>query len=155
MEVVGMGFGESAAHIILFIAVVIVASSLSVMMATTVQRIAIGMEQQGNHVQKLLTTDFEIINDPENIPTKTVGTNTAYIFYIKNTGTNSFPLTNSTITVMIDGTLISPVNVTTSPTQLQPGETGEVDVIATIPSGDHTLKIVLYNGIYSTLKFSV
>lgn len=150
-----MGFGECAAHIILFIAVVIVASSLSVMMATTVQKISMGIEQQGSNVQKLLVTSFEIINDPENIPTKTIGTNTAYVFYVKNTGTDSFPLENSTITVMIDGTLISQANVTTSPSVLSPGQTGEVDVITTLSSGDHTIRIVLYNGVSASMEFSV
>jgi len=150
-----VGFGECAAHIILFIAVVIVASSLSVMMATTVQKISMGIEQQGNHVQKLLTTDFEIINDPASIPTKTVGTSTAYVFYVKNTGTDSFPLTNHTITVMIDGTLIPPSNVTTTPPLLKPGQTGEVDVVTTLSAGDHTIRIVLYNGVSASLEFTV
>ncbi len=150
-----MGFGECAAHIILFIAVVIVASSLSVMMATTVQKISMGIEQQGSHVQKLLTTDFEIINDPTSIPTKTIGTNTAYVFYVKNTGTDSFPLTNHTITVMIDGSLITPSNVTTTPSLLKPGQTGEVDVVTTLSSGDHTIRIVLYNGVSASLEFTV
>ncbi len=150
-----MGFGECAAHIILFIAVVIVASSLSVMMATTVQKISMGIEQQGNHVQKLLTTDFEIINDPANIPTKTVGTNTAYVFYVKNTGSNAFPFTNHTITVMIDGIIVPASNVTTTPLTLKPGQTGEVDVVTTLSTGDHTIRIVLYNGVSSSLEFSV
>ncbi len=150
-----MGFGECAAHIILFIAVVIVASSLSVMMATTVQKISVGMEQQGNRVQKLLTTDFEIINDPTNIPTKTIGTNTAYVFYVKNTGTNSFPLTSGSITVLIDGNVIPSANITTSPSLLNPGQTGEVDVVTTLTAGYHTIKIVLYNGVSSSLEFKI
>ncbi len=149
-----MGFGECAAHIILFIAVVIVASSLSVMMATTVQKISVGMEQQGNRVQKLLTTDFEIINDPTNIPTKTT-VNTAYIFYVKNTGTNSFPFTNRSITVLIDGNVIPSANITTSPSLLNPGQTGEVDVVTTLTAGYHTIKIVLYNGVSSSLVFRI
>ncbi len=149
-----MGFGECAAHIILFIAVVIVASSLSVMMATTVQKISVGMEQQGNRVQKLLTTDFEIINDPTNIPTKTT-VSTAYVFYVKNTGTNSFPFTNRSITVLIDGDVIPSANITTSPSLLNPGQTGEVDVVTTLTAGYHTIKIVLYNGVSSSLVFRI
>ncbi len=150
-----MGFGECAAHIILFIAVVIVASSLSVMMATTVQKISIGMEQQGNRVQKLLTTDFEIINDPTNIPTKTIGTSTAYVFYVKNTGTDAFTFTNRSLTVLIDGDIISPSSVLTSPSVLNPGQTGEVDVITNLTTGYHSIKIVLYDGVSSNLNFEI
>ena len=147
--------GESAAHMILFIATILVASSVSAVMIVTIQKMSIEIKNQGEYIKDVLSTDFEIINDPVNIPTKVIGTNTAYVFYIKNVGSAPFAFTNDTITVLIDGLIIPKQNVTTSTSVLSPGEVGELDVIVSLSSGNHRITVILENGVSDSLDFTI
>ncbi len=147
--------GESAAQLILFITAVLIATSVSAVMVVTIKQIAIGIKDQGDYLKSAISTNFEIINDPLNIPTTTVGGNTAYVFYVKNIGESPFPFTNSTISVLIDGNIIPPSNITTSPLVLYPGQVGEIDVVTNLSSGNHRITVILSNGISDTLEFSI
>ncbi len=147
--------GESAAHMILFIATILIASSVSAVMIVTIEKMSIEIKNQGEFIGKVLSTNFEIINDPLKIPTKTIGTNTAYVFYIKNIGDTSFAFTNETITVLIDGLIIPKQNVTTNPSVLNPGEVGELDVITSLSPGNHRITVILENGVSDSLDFTI
>ncbi len=147
--------GESAAHMILFIATILIASSVSAVMIVTIEKMSIEIKNQGEFIGKVLSTNFEIINDPLKIPTKTIGTNTAYVFYIKNIGDTSFAFTNDTITVLIDGWIIPKQNVTTNPSVLNPGEVGELDVITSLSPGNHRITVILENGVSDSLDFTI
>ncbi len=147
--------GESAAHMILFIATILIASSVSAVMIVTIEKMSIEIKNQGDYIKSVLSTNFEIINDPKIIPTKTIGTNTAYVFYIKNVGDSPFAFTNETITVLIDGVMIPKQNVTTSPSVLNPGDVGELDVITSLSSGNHRITVILENGVSDSLDFTI
>jgi len=147
--------GESAAHMILFIATILIASSVSAVMIVTIEKMSIEIKNQGDYIKSVLSTNFEIINDPKIIPTKTIGTNTAYVFYVKNVGDSPFAFTNETITVLIDGVIIPKQNVTTSPSVLNPGDVGELDVITSLSSGNHRITVILENGISDSLDFTI
>ena len=143
--------GESTAHLILFIATVILASSVSTVMIVTIQKMAVEIENQANILKDMLATDFIIINDPTLIPIK----DSAYVFYVKNIGNSIIPFTNESLTVLIDGILVPKQNITTSPTVLKPGEVGEVLVTASLSSGDHRIVIILDNGLSSSFDFTI
>ncbi len=147
--------GESAAHMILFIATILIASSVSAVMIVTIEKMSIEIKNQGEFIGKVLSTNFEIINDPLKIPNKTIGTNTAYVFYIKNIGDTSFAFTNDTITVLIDGWIIPKQNVTTNPPVLNPGDVGELDVITSLSPGNHRITVILENGVSDSLDFTI
>ncbi len=147
--------GESAAHMILFIATILIASSVSAVMIVTIEKMSIEIKNQGEFIKEVLSTDFEIINDPVNIPTKTIGTDTAYVFYIKNIGSTSFAFTNETLTVLIDGQIVSKQNVITDPSVLNPGDVGELDVIVSLSSGNHRITVILENGVSDSLDFTI
>ena len=147
--------GESAAHMILFIATILIASSVSAVMIVTIEKMSIEIKNQGDYIKSVLSTNFEIINDPKIIPTKTIGSNTAYVFYIKNVGDSPFAFTNETITVLIDGVMIPKQNVTTSPSVLNPGDVGELDVITSLSSGNHRITVILENGVSDSLDFTI
>ncbi len=147
--------GESAAHMILFIATILIASSVSAVMIVTIEKMSIEIKNQGEFIGKVLSTNFEIINDPLKIPNKTIGTNTAYVFYIKNIGDTSFAFTNDTITVLIDGWIIPKQNVTTNPSVLNPGDVGELDVITSLSPGNHRITVILENGVSDSLDFTI
>ena len=143
--------GESTAHLILFIATVILASSVSTVMIVTIQKMAVEIENQANILKVVLATDFIIINDPTMIPIK----DSAYVFYVKNVGNNIIPFTNESLTVLIDGTLIPKQNITTSPSVLKPGEVGELLVTASLSSGNHRIMIILDNGLSFSFDFTI
>ncbi len=147
--------GESAAHMILFIATILIASSVAAVMMITIEKMSIEIKNQGEYIKSILSTNFEIINDPVNIPNKTVGTNIAYIFYVKNVGDAPFAFTNETITVLIDGLIIPKQNVTTNPSVLNPGDVGELDVIASLSSGNHRITVILENGVSDSFDFTL
>ncbi len=147
--------GESAAHMILFIATILIASSVSAVMIVTIEKMSIEIKNQGEFIGKVLSTNFEIINDPLKIPNKTIGTNTAYVFYIKNIGDTSFAFTNETITVLIDGLIIPKQNVTTNPSVLNPVDVGELDVITSLSPGNHRITVILENGVSDSLDFTI
>ncbi len=148
-----MGFGTSASHIILFIATIILASSVAYTLSVTTGKIAIGIEEKGRVMKKYLSGDMEIINDPLRIPIKSG----EYVFYVKNTGERSLTFTNSTVDVLIDGSMIVRSHVTIiTPSSgiLGVSETGEIRVNITLTSGDHRVKIIV-DGISDTMTFRV
>jgi len=151
-----MGFGESGVHIIFFIATIIIASSVSAVLVTTVQKVSLSLKVQGENLEDKIATDFEIVNDPLNIPVNTSTSPPEYTFYIKNTGSKSILLSESTITVLIDGTAVSSSNMRLNPEgNLKPGYLGEVYIKTSLTSGDHTIYIILENGISDSLRFSI
>ncbi len=149
-----MGFGTSATEIVLFIGSVIVAASVAGVLGMTALDMASGLREKGEVMKDRLSTDFRIVNDPENIPV--IGGN--YTFYIKNTGSVSFYFTNTTVSVIIDGQMFSPAKLVFSSsdnTSLRRAEVGTIMVNTTLSTGYHTLRVVLHNGIARELTFRV
>ena len=151
-----MAFGESGVHVIFFVAAIILASSISAMLVTTVEKISISLKVQGENLETKIGTDFKIVNDPVNIPVNNSVSPPEYTFYIKNVGTKSILMTESTITVLIDGNFISQYNLSLDPEgDLKPGYLGKIFVRTNLTSGDHKVTIILENGFSDSLKFTI
>lgn len=145
-----MGFGEVASQVIFYIAVIVLATSISAMLFVTVQKMSLEVSEQGEVFKKLIGTDFEIINDPVNVPYNS--SINAYVFYIKNTGSEDLIFTNNTLTVLLNG---SAVRFTTSAHVLKPGETGILYVYTSQLTGDNKLFVVSENGVKKSFEFTV
>lgn len=144
-----MGFGEVASHLILFIAAVIIASSASAIMFVTVQKISLEAGEQGEILKRMIGTDFAIINDPANvIYNSTLG---AYVIYIKNIGSEEILLTNTTLTVILNGQVVS---FEADKISIKPGETATLYVYSSRIGGDATLTVVTDVGVKKTFRFS-
>ena len=63
-----MGFSLTGTHVIFFIAAVIVAGMVSGVFIAVTMDVSTSLSERGKRVQEQLDTDFEIINDPDNIP---------------------------------------------------------------------------------------
>ncbi|MBO8182205.1 MAG: flagellar protein G [Archaeoglobus sp.] len=151
-----MAFGDSSAHVIFFVAAVILASSISAMLVTTVEKVSIGLKVQGENLETKIGTDFKIVNDPVNIPVNNSVSPPEYTFYIKNIGTKSILMTESTLTVLIDGAFISEANLRLNPDgELKPGYLGQIFVRTNLSSGDHKITVILENGHSDSLKFTI
>jgi len=134
-----MGFSLTGTHIIFFIAAVIVAGLVSGILISVTMDISTSLSEKGGRVQEQLDTDFEIINDPDNIPD--VGG--YYRFYLKNIGGKKLVTTNETFQLFVDGDLIATTNYNFTDESIQSSEVTEIFVVnSTISSGGHTLRIV-------------
>ncbi len=134
-----MGFSLTGTHIIFFIAAVIVASLVSGILISVTMNISTSLSEKGDRIQEQLDTDFEIINDPDNIPD--VGG--YYRFYLKNIGGKKLVTTNETFQLFVDGDLIATTNYNFTDESIQSSEVTEIFVVnSTISSGGHTLRIV-------------
>jgi|Deesub1362A_J573_1020465.scaffolds.fasta_scaffold00392_7 flagellar protein FlaG len=145
-----MGFGEIASQVIFYIAVIVLASSISAMLFVTVQKMSVEVREQGEVFKKLIGTDFEIINDPVNVPYDS--SKNAYVFYVKNTGSEDLIFTNNTLAVLLNG---SAVRFTTSTQVLKPGETGILYVYTAQLAGDNKLIVVSESGVKKSFEFTV
>lgn len=149
-----MGFGSSASEVVLFIGSILVAVSVSGALGIASIHMAAGFKDKGEILKDKLSTDFEIINDPENIPV--VGG--SYVFYIKNTGHKSFYFNSDTVSVIIDGQVISSSNLVFSSSNgasLRRSEVGQILVNSSLSAGYHTIKVVLHNGVSKEMTFKV
>ncbi len=140
---------ESLTHMVFFISALIIATSVSALLYTTAYKVSLGIEEQGEALKKILRTDFEIINDPTQIPYNSV--EGYYEFYIKNTGSEEIVIDPSVLTVLIDGNIVS---FTSSDYSLDYAEVGTLYVYAyPLPTGDHKLIVILDNGVSRSFEF--
>ena len=143
-----MGFGDVATHLIFFIAAIVLASSAAAIMFTTVQKVTIEANEQGEVMKKVVGTDFDIINDPANvIYNSTLG---AYIIYIKNTGSEEIYVTNTTLTVLLNGAV---VNFQSNTISIKPGETATLYIYSAKIGGTAKLSVITDVGIKKTFEF--
>ncbi len=133
-----MGFSLTGAHVIFFIAAVIVAGTVSGVFIAVTMNVTTSLQNRGDRVKEQLDTDFAIINDPNIIPM----TGFYYVFYVKNIGGAKLTTSNQTFQVFIDGELISSADYYFGNTSIPTEGVTTLYVNATLASGDHMLRIV-------------
>lgn len=143
-------------ELIMFVSVLIIAAAVSGILATTTHELSLGISSKGDILTSELTQDFEIINDPDNIPwNQTTG---IISIYIKNIGKSPIPFSKDVLTVLIDGEVanISSTSVVNSNISdvIYPSMVGKLDVNYNV-SGYHTIKVISECGIARTLKANI
>lgn len=134
-----MGFSLTGAHVIFFVAAVIVAGAVSGVFIAITMDVSSSLSERGDRLQEQLDTDFEIINDPNNIPSS----GGYYIFYLKNIGKRRLETSNVTFQLFVDGEIIPIENYSFEDSSLPASNVTEI-YIATgeISSGDRILRVV-------------
>lgn len=144
----------ATSEMIFFIATLVLSVSVVGVLGGQTAHLTMGMENSAKGTSSLIQTDFQIINDPSHIPY-----NNGYVFYIKNTGENSIIFTNTSISVLINGTLITGSLLTVdSPNntgQIMPGQVGNLVVNITIASGYNQITVSLANGLSKNMEFKI
>ena len=136
-----MGFSVTGTHVIFFIASVIAAGAVSSVFIAVTNDVSSSLSDRGDRVQEQLDTDFEIINDPDNIPKN--GAETYYIFYLKNIGGNKLITSNTTFHVFVDGEIVVTGNYYFGDSSIQTSAVTELYVKTTeIAVGEHILRVV-------------
>jgi flagellar protein FlaG len=147
-----MGFSLSGTHVIYFIAAVIIAGIVSGIFIGIINDVSSSLSNRGNRVQEQLDTDFQIINDPNNIPE--VDNN--YLFYLKNIGGKKLITTNANFQIFIDGNLIPVGNYTFLESSIQPGDVATLYIQKSdVSTGDQTLRIVGPMAIEDEFTFTI
>lgn len=147
-----MGFSLTGAHVIFFVASVIVAGAVSGVFIAITMNVSTSLSDRADRIQEQLDTDFKIINDPENIPTS----GSDYIFYLKNIGGKKLSTTNETFQLFVDGEIIAMAFYNFSDTSIQPSKSTRIYVAqSTISSGDHVLRVVGPYAIEDEFTFTI
>jgi len=134
-----MGFSLTGAHVIFFVAAVIVAGAVSGVFIAITMDLSTSLSERGERLQEQLDTDFEIINDPNNIPSS----NGYYIFYLKNIGKGKIATSNETFQLFVDGEIITIENYYFGDDYLPSSNVTEIYVATSkVSSGDKILRVV-------------
>ncbi|XRO77378.1 flagellar protein G [Methanocaldococcus sp. 10A] len=144
---------NAISEIVIFVAVLLIAAFVAGILTTSTYKISINIGKKSDALATKLSQDFEIINDPGNI-IRNSSAGTTYL-YIKNTGKDPIIFTNSSFTVIIDGSIvkINTTNQLTTPgiNVLYPGDVGEI-VVNYNETGYHRIKVISDSGISRIIK---
>lgn len=142
----------STSHLILFIASMLVAASVSGVFINGIERLSGAVGDQSIDVSSDIRTDVEIISD------QTAGNiyneeQEQITVYIKNTGTRRLPPSADAMDVLVDGTYQTDVSVTVlDGSDWDVGNVVEARINTTLSTGDHRV-LVIVNGDRETLEF--
>ena len=147
-----MGFSLTGTHVIYFIASIIIAGAVSGVFIAVIENVSTSFEERGDRVQEQLDTEFDIINDPANIPSS----GEYYLFYIKNFGKAKIGTSNQTFNLFVDGELIVIANYYFEDTTISTEEATTIYVLnSEISTGDHTLRVVGPHSIDKEFEFTI
>lgn len=144
----------ATSELIFFIATLVISASVVGVLGGQTLHITQSIGQSSKTVSSTIDSGFKIINDPSQIPYSN-----GYVFYIKNTGSVNFYFTNTTISTVINGTLLSGSEITYQTPDgngmLIPGQVGTITANLTLSPGDYTIDVTLSNGISHSIVFQV
>lgn len=134
-----MGFSLSGAHIIFFVGAVIVAGTVSGVFTAVTINVSSSLSEKGERLSEQLDTEFELINDPKNIPLSSGN----YLFYLKNIGNIKIVTTNLTFQIFIDGEIVGVDNYNFSDESISPSEYTTLKISQSLLlTGYHRIKLV-------------
>lgn len=145
--------GVSVTHLVLFIASMVVASSVAVAFTGQVDDLTASLDQRGEDLSGEVRTDVEVISDPGSQVYNRSG-NENVTLLVKNTGARTLPDDGTAVDVVVDGTYVTNVSVTVVDDTVW-GETSVARVAVDGPAldaGDHRVKLVV-NGDEEVFRF--
>lgn len=134
---------ESASQLIIFIASILIAASVSGLLITQTLTIGDASRSSAQHLAQEMRDDVTIINDPADVPYNSTSNNLT--LYVKNTGSSSMQPDPALFEVLIDGTIYTDLDVALiqGSDSWGPGEVVEITVKnVDLSTGDHALKVV-------------
>ena len=135
----------STSHLILFIASMIVAASVSGVLIDGVQRLSMAVDDQSVDVSRNIRTDVEVISDPAAGNVYDDG-NMTVTLYVKNTGSRRLAATANQLDVLVDGAYRTDVAVTVVDDEdgtWDVGNVAEVVIGGKLGDGDHRVLLIV------------
>lgn len=149
----------SASSLIIFIAAVAIAASVSGVMIDSVSEISQSITTHGDGLQKELDTEISIISDPESNSTYDADNGTVQVL-VKNTGSRSLSTDEDRIDVLVDGRYV--VSDTYSSEVISGERTWRIGAVLELtidldtPLGEKKHRVtVIINGDRETLQFYI
>ncbi|HWH07816.1 MAG TPA: hypothetical protein VNX21_01365 [Candidatus Thermoplasmatota archaeon] len=143
-----MGADTTSTQLIFFIAATVVATATAGIIAGIVVDLSGKASIRGKAFGDELQSEVQIINDPAAVPNDPVK------FYVKNTGSTTLDYLN--MTVLVDGVIVSTTEALLGgETTFRYGAVAEVTYAANLAPGDHTVQVVMENGVSDALKFRI
>ncbi len=154
--------GDSTVHLIFYIGAIMITVGIIGVVSGYVGSITASYGMNSRTLADQLRTEITIINDPQIIPYKQIGSNYIYSFYVKNTG--KITLYNASVDLLVDGKYVP--NASSAPnvsTKIERG--GNVwypsyVLIVNYTTGtrfsnnyDHNVTVVAGNGVLDSMPF--
>jgi archaellum component FlaG (FlaF/FlaG flagellin family) len=144
-----MGADTTSTQLIFFIAATVVATAAAGILSGIVLDLSGKMEIRGKAFGDEIQSRIEIINDP-----RSVVTSPDTLFYVKNTGRNGLDYLNAT--VILDGQVVTTTHTLLGgETTFGPGVVMQITYDPTLAAGDHTLRVVMENGVSDDFAFRI
>lgn len=144
----------ATSEMIFFITTLILSVAVVGVLGGQTTHLALSMQNSAQDTSGMIQTEFSIINNPSQIPY-----DNGYIFYIKNTGSTGFDFTNTTVSVLMNGSMIPQADLkfisSSNSGELMPGEVGEIVVNVSLPQGYNQIEVSLLNGVSKSMEFQV
>lgn len=143
-----MGADTTSTQLIFFIAATVVATATAGILAGVIVDLSGKATIRGQAFGDELQSEVQVINDPAIVPNNPVK------FYVKNTGSTQLDYAN--MTVMVDGVAVTTTKaLLDSATSFDYGVVCVVTYTANLTAGDHTVQVVMENGVSDSLKFRI
>lgn len=149
----------SISHLIMFIASLIIASSVAFAMTGSVLDLRNDLGNQGDAVASDLAVDAEIVSDPGSPKSIYNNSSKTVTLLVENTGQKTLPLSKDAIDVLIDGEFANVTNVSevgsSNTTKWEPGDVMRLQISRSLDSGRHRAKVIVGTGDTDTMAFYV
>jgi len=138
--------GTAASQLIFFIAALVVSSVAVGIIFQATDNLRQGFQSKGNSLVDQLNKDIDVINDPGAVPYN--ATNDTLTLYVMNTGSVNLDGTNTSVTVLINGTAFTNMTVYGAGAGAwPPGTVLSIDVHnVTLPTGQDYSVLVIARG---------
>lgn len=144
-----MGADTTSTQLIFFIAATVVATAAAGILSGVTTNLVQKASVRGQSFGDEIASEVKIINDPAHVVTSP-----STLFYVKNTGSTT--LDTSTITVIVDGQIVNTTQTLLGGEQVfRHGDVLQVTYGSTLASGDHTVQVIMENGVKDSLTFRI
>lgn len=136
--------GVSVTHLVLFIASMVVASSVAVAFTGQVDDLTASLDQRGDDLSDEVRTDVEVISDAGSQVYNQSGSQNVTLL-VKNTGSRTLASDDTAVDAVVDGTYVGNVSVTVlDGTTWDEAGVARVEIDGpTLDTGDHRVKVVV------------
>jgi flagellar protein FlaG len=137
----------SSAHLVLFIAAILIAAALAGTATQSASRIGNAVEEQSDVDSDHTATELRIVSDPGSPAAVYDAANETLTVYVKNTGDTTIPSSASAVTILVDGAQQTDTTTTVlDADQWRPGTLLRVRANVSLPSNHQTRVVVDING---------
>lgn len=153
--------GEASSYLLIFIASMVVAAGVAGLFTNEMTAVGHALEDRSDVTRDKFRTDIEVISEPgspiHDLPADRDGDGNANVtVYVKNTGQRQLPSDPEDVTVLVDGTLQTGLDVTVvDDTEWNPGSVIHITFeYGSLAFGDHRVTVSV-TGDQDSLEFRV